>query len=101
MAGQAPQRGNENAGPVVVRTDFDGTESVSANVLLALDELPDFDAESSDEALFEHVDPDALDSLFRKPVDGDRTQGWVSFPIADYEVGVSARGEIVVRGRPE
>lgn len=97
MSSQSPQSGNEHASIVVRRADFDTTESVSTNVLLALDSLPEFDAKSSDEALFEHVDPDALDALFRSSPDGDRAGGWVYFPVGDYEVSVSARGEVIVR----
>ena len=99
MSSQPTQGETRTTGSVVCRTHVDGTERVSTSVLLALDSLPGFDVESSDDTLFEHVDPDALDALFRSPSVGERAEGRVCFPFADYEVCVAASGEIVVRTR--
>jgi hypothetical protein len=99
MSSQSPRSGNDGAGPVVCRANFDDTESVATNILLALDSLPEFDAATSEDRLFQHVDPDALDALFRSAPGADRTQGWVNFPVGDYDVSVCAQGDIVVRDR--
>jgi hypothetical protein len=70
---------------------------LSTSVLVALDSLTDFDATTSEDLLFDYVDPDALDRLFARSPDTDRTAGWVTFPVADYHVAVGADGEIIIR----
>jgi hypothetical protein len=97
MARQRPQQGVVQAQAVVRRVEFDPSDSVSTSVLMALDSLPEFDAASSDEVLFEHVDPDALDALFDAPGNTDRARGMVSFPVGDYDVLVRASGEILIQ----
>lgn len=97
MSRHSPRSGDDDAASVVYQTDLDEKERVTTNILLALDSLPEFDAENSEELLFEHVDPDALNALFQSATDANRTRGSVTFPIRDYEVRVSARGEVVVR----
>lgn len=100
MSGQSARSGNGNAGSVVCQRDFDESKGVTTNILLALDSLPEFDAEASEEVLFQHVDPDALDALFRSAPGTDRTQGSVHFPIGDYRVSVCAQGDILVQDPP-
>jgi hypothetical protein len=96
MSSQSPRAGNDAAGSVVCQRGFDETEGVTTNILLALDSLPEFDAESSEGVIFEHVDPDALDALFRSAPGAGRTQGSVNFPVGDYRVSVCAQGDVVV-----
>lgn len=96
MSSQSRRSGTDGAGSVVYEQEFDETEAVTTNVVLALDSLPEFDAESSEAVLFEHVDPDALDALFQSAPGAERTDGAVTFPVGDYEVSVRASGEVVV-----
>jgi hypothetical protein len=86
-------------GPVVYRTEHDDADDLSTSVLMALDSLPDFDAEVSGDVLFSRIDPDALDALFRANSTALRASGQVTFPIDRYHVTVSATGDIVVRER--
>lgn len=88
----------DGEGPVLHRTTHDTADGdVSTSVLVALDSLTDFDARESEDLLFDSVDPDALDRLFVRTPDSDRTSGWVTFPIGEYHVAVSAAGDIVIR----
>lgn len=76
-------------------SDLDETE-LSAAVLLALDSVPEYDVENSDAVVFDYVDLDALDELFT--TDGSETpRGQVTFPVDDFEVTVTAAGEIIIR----
>lgn len=70
------------------------TYQLSTRVLMALDELPGYDAESTDHTLFDAIDPDALDALFRPAADGD---GSVTFTVEDYQVTATAAGEVMVQ----
>lgn len=72
----------------------DNTE-LSTSVLLALEEVPEFDLENSDNIVFDDIDLDALDDLFR-PVAGDQRRGHVTFPAGKYEVTVTAAGRILI-----
>jgi hypothetical protein len=66
---------------------------------MALDEVPGYDIEDADEVVFERIDLEALDDLFR-PVEGADREGRVSFPIDGYEVTVTAGGAITVTAGP-
>ena len=49
------------------------------------------------EPLYDCVDPDALDALFRPlPEDRPRSHGRLSFSFDEYEVAVHGHGEIIV-----
>lgn len=98
MSSNASHPRGDGLGPVVYHNEHDDDE-LSTSVLVALDSLPGFDAEASEEVLFSQIDPDALDALFRANSTADRTSGRVSFTVASYHVSVSAAGEIVIRDR--
>ncbi|WP_096388811.1 HalOD1 output domain-containing protein [Halopenitus persicus] len=90
----------EGSNPIVYQSRHnvrDDTE-LSTSILLALDEVADFDVESSETVVFEHVDPDSLDGLFQ-PVSGRRGDGEVTFPVERYDVTATAAGEITIRER--
>jgi hypothetical protein len=72
--------------------------SLSTTVLDALDSLPDVNLGDSQPVLFDQIDPDALDALFRSSPTTERTAGQVRFPIAGYEVVVGADGTITIHG---
>lgn len=89
------------ADSVLYRDHYDpSSEDLSTNVLLALDEVPEFDAESGDSVVYDFVDLDALDDLFSSTTD---ERSHVTFGIEDLTVTVTADGEITIRsddGRP-
>lgn len=83
---------------VVYRAEYnpdDGT-ALSTSVLMALESVPEFDMEDGDTVVFDYIDLDALDDLFRPASAGDRG-AHVTFPAGEYSVTVSATGEITVR----
>lgn len=89
------------SGSIVQRSYHDESNgSLSTSVIVALDSLPEFAVETREGALFDRLDPDALDSLFRSTEDSNRTDGRVVFPIGSHVVTVWADGEIVIRRRP-
>lgn len=83
---------------VVYHSGGSNEEALSTSVLEALDSVPGFDIENSDSVVFDHVDLDALDDLFTAST-GETPRGTVTFPIDDYEVTVTADGEVTVRAR--
>ncbi|NGM71058.1 hypothetical protein G6M89_18960 [Natronolimnobius sp. AArcel1] len=53
------------------------------------------------EALYDAINPEALDSLFAPRADGDeRTTGRVEFTFCEYHVVVSSDGTVDVRNEP-
>lgn len=84
----------------VYRTQYDpdGESSLTTSVLLALDAVPDYDAQDSETVVFDHVDPDALNDLFSPIADGNRN-GEVRFTVDQYEVTATAAGDITISNR--
>ena len=70
--------------------------ALSTSVLLALEEVPEFDVSDSENVLFDDIDLDALDDLF-SPVGGKPRRGHVTFPAGNYSVTVTASGQISIR----
>lgn len=75
--------------------DVLGDEELSTSVLMALDSLPEYDVESGDMIVFDQVDLDALDDIFR-PVGGTSRAGQVTFVTGNYEVTATSDGEITI-----
>ena len=90
--------GRQTDGSVVYQSSSDSTsdDSLSTRVLMALDEIPGFDAEHGDTIVFDHIDLDALDDLFG-PINESQRTGQVTFPVDGYEVTATADGEITIR----
>lgn len=97
--GKVSPQSRQLAGSVVHQSyhDPDSDVSLSTDILLALDELPQFDVENSDTVMFDHIDLDALDDLFSPT--NDARAGEVTFTVEDYEVTATATGEITIRQR--
>lgn len=71
-------------------------ESISTKVVAAVAEANGVDPIELDEPLYEVVDPDALDALFRSRADGSRLPyGRVTFSMAGCEVVVDSEGHVV------
>lgn len=89
---QSPQRDTDACHRL--RHDWGGDEELGPLIHLAVEESGlDVDAD----ALYDVLDPDALDALFAPPSDGTpRDGGSVTFPLGDATVTVHATGEIVV-----
>ncbi len=98
--------GDDGDGPVrlggepLARVDHDmaGERSVPESVVEALGEATDLPADQLRGRLYETLDTDALDGLFRPKHDGTpRYGGALSFSVAGHDVTVTATGTITVR----
>jgi hypothetical protein len=97
MEGSAAPPGGHRSDSPIRRVDHDwSSDDLGTTIFMALDSLPEFDAAASQDVLFEHVDPDALGSLFEPTQGTERTAGEVRFPVGDYEVTVRAAGTVEV-----
>ncbi len=77
--------------------DPDDSATLSTTVIHALADCMGLDVTDCRFSLYDSIDPDALDSLFRPRHDGTpRTGGTLSFPIDGYLVTVESTGEILI-----
>ncbi|MFP8954414.1 HalOD1 output domain-containing protein [Natrialbaceae archaeon A-arb3/5] len=81
----------------VFHHDSDGTATITTTIVHAIAEIADTDVSQGEFSLYDSVDPDALDRLFRQKTDGtDRTGGHVAFTTLEHEVYVYANGDIII-----
>jgi hypothetical protein len=77
-------------------------ESVSTAVVRGVAEIKGVDPTDLDERLYDHVDPDALDRLFRADPDGSvAAEVRVSFTMAGCRVDVRGPRTVVVMARSD
>jgi len=77
--------------------DPDGPATLSTTVVHALADCMGKDPTTGRISLYDAVDPDALNSIFRPRYDGTpRTGGRLSFVVDDHRVTVSGDGEILI-----
>lgn len=81
---------------IVYQTIHDDDTELSTSVLMALESVPEFDMEDTDNVVFDDIDLDALDDLFRS-ANGTERDGRVVFPAGQYDVTVTAAGQITIR----
>lgn len=83
-------------GTVVYQTTVNLAETeLSTAVLMSLESIPGYDIENGDTVVFDSIDLDALDELFTTTTDTPR--GCVTFPVDEYQLTVTASGEITIR----
>ena len=81
----------------VFHHDIDGTATITTTIVHALASIADTDVSQGEFSLYDSVDPDALDRLFRTKADGtERTGGHVAFTALEYEVYVYANGDVII-----
>lgn len=83
------------------RAEVNADQSVSYDVIAAVAEREGVDPTDIEppeyEALYDAVNPEALDSLFAPRTDGtDRTTGRVEFTFCDYYIVVTSEGDVEV-----
>lgn len=85
--------------------DFDGSAELTTTLVHAISDVTGIDVTDAGFTLNDHVDPDALDQLFKPKEDGTpRTNGHVSFTVWGYQVTVYSTGQIAIippRGVPQ
>lgn len=77
----------------LVHHSSNSVEPLSETVASALEGIIEGDEMTP---LYHHIDPDALDGLFRPKYDGTSRDGYVSFNVAEYEFFVFSSGDILV-----
>lgn len=77
--------------------DFDGVADLTTTVVHAISDVTGVDPTDAGFRLYDHVDPDALNNLFR-PGSGDsgRNQATLSFNVWEYQVSIEGDGRITV-----
>lgn len=96
---EQPSPASQTPSPSVYRTYHDpaGSATLSTTVIHALADCAEIDVTDCRLSLYDAVDPDALDRLFRPRYDGaPRTGGTLSFVANEHYVTVYADGEIVI-----
>ncbi|MFC7045722.1 HalOD1 output domain-containing protein [Halobacteriaceae archaeon GCM10025711] len=101
MTANEPKRHERPAGPTgrgtfYARHDWDGPARLSTTVVHALADAMNADPTEMSFALYDTVDPDALDALFRPTADGVARSGELTFTVEDYRVTIWSDGRIVV-----
>ncbi|WP_436345407.1 HalOD1 output domain-containing protein [Natronorubrum sp. FCH18a] len=90
---------SQSRSPPVYRATHDpsGPATLSTTVVHALSDCLDVDVTDSRISLYDTVDPDALDALFRPRHDGrPRSGGSLSFSVHGHYVTVDSDGEILI-----
>jgi hypothetical protein len=81
----------------VFHYDDDDTATLTATIVHALASIADTDVSQGEFSLYDSIDPDALDRIFRPKADGtERTGGHIAFTALEHEVYVYANGDIVI-----
>ena len=100
MYERAPSQHSTNYhSPAVYRAyhDPDGSATLSTTVIHALAECMGVDVTDGSLSLYDTVDPDALDALFRPRYDGTpRSGGTLIFFVHDHRVTVHSTGHIEI-----
>ena len=86
-----------NTGAYFVHHDFDGPAKLTTTLAHAISDVSGIDVTDTGFHLTDHVDPDALDQLFRPKDDGTpRMNGHLTFTVWGYEVTIYSDGQIAI-----
>ncbi|NHN60506.1 MULTISPECIES: HalOD1 output domain-containing protein [Halorussus] len=89
--------GNQSSGVTRAFHDPEGDATLVQTILEALDDAAD-PGEEPTVRLYDAVDPDALEAIFRPTRNGPRRDaGRVSFSVGAFRVDVHAGGQVLVR----
>lgn len=80
-----------------VQHDFGGPAEITTTLVHAISDVTGADVSDTELSLAEHVDPAALDSLFRPKSDGTlRVESQLCFSMWGYRITVRADGQILI-----
>lgn len=80
-----------------VQHDFDGPAKLTTTLAHAISDISDVDVTDTGFTLNDHVDPDALDRLFKPKDDGTpRMDGHLTFTIWGFQATVYSDGQIAI-----
>ena len=85
-----------DAGTYVVRHDFDGPAELTTTLVHALSDVSGVDVTDAGFTLYDYIDPDALDRLFKPRDNAQRVNGMLSFAVWGYQVTVYSDGQIAI-----
>ena len=96
----APGSQSDEISRVVYEATYDpaGDVELSTEILMALDSIRGCEIDHGEPVVFEAIDLDALNELF-KPVSGSNRNGSVTFTVDEYAVTATAAGEIRITDR--
>jgi len=84
-------------GRYTFRYEPDGTATITTTIVHALSSIANVDVSQGEFSLYDSIDPDALERLFRPKADGEpRLDGHVCFTALGHEVYVFANGDIFI-----
>jgi hypothetical protein len=90
-------RGVGDTGTYYVKHDFGGAAELTTTLAHAISDVTGVDVTDSGFTLNDHVDPEALDQLFKPRDDGTpRVDGHLSFAVWGYQVTVYSDGQIAI-----
>lgn len=81
-----------------VKHDFEGSAKLTTTLAHALSDVSGIDVTDTGFTLYDHVEPDALDQLFKPTKDGHpRMNGMLTFTVWGYQATVYSDGQIAIR----
>ena len=81
----------------VVTHDFDGPAELTTTLAHALSDVSGVDVTDTGFTLYDYIDPDALDQLFKPTDDTDRQiNGMLTFTVWNHKVTVYSDGQIAI-----
>jgi hypothetical protein len=86
-----------NTGTYFVKHDFDGPAELTTTLAHALSDISGVDVTDTGFTLYDYIDPDALDSLFKPRDDGvQAVNGMLTFTVWGHQVTVYSDGQIAI-----
>lgn len=97
-AKQSPQQYPvRDAGTYFVKHDFDGSAELTTTLAHALSDVSGVDVTDTGFTLYDYIDPDALDQLFKPTGDAQRSvNGMLTFTVWSHKVTVYSDGQIAI-----
>jgi len=98
QAKQSPQQYPvRDSGTYVVKHDFDGPAELTTTLAHALSDVSGVDVTDTGFTLYDYIDPDALDHLFKPRDDAQRSiNGQLTFTVWNHRVTVYSDGQIAI-----
>src|SRR6056297_2000465 len=95
-AKQSPQQyPARDSGTYFVKHDFDGSAELTTTLAHALSDISGVDVTDTGFTLYDYIDPDALDRLFKPTDDAARcVNGTLTFTVWNHKVTVYSDGQI-------
>lgn len=97
-AKQSPQQYQaRNTGTYFIKHDFDGPAELTTTLAHALSDVSGVDVTDTGFTLYDYIDPDALDQLFKPREDATRrVNGNLTFTVWGHQVTVYSDGQIAI-----